>query len=378
MQPEIAPNTLRLQENVLLAPLTTFGIGGAARWFASVNSVQELADACRWAAERQLQVFVLGGGSNVVVSDAGFAGLVIHIALRGISVVDHPADGTRSFTAAAGEDWDALVTRTVEADCAGMECLAGIPGLVGGTPVQNVGAYGQEVAQTIAEVRCWDRTAAEIVTFPAESCGFAYRTSRFNSLPDQGRYIVTAVTFALKPGGSPSLAYADLQRRFAGQAAPSLSQVASTVREIRREKGMVIDPGPLALRDPDTRSAGSYFKNPIVPEAVYQSLADLLRPLNVPSYPAPDSPEGPRRKLPAAWLLEQAGFRKGFTLGGAAVSSRHTLALTNRSGHATTRELLALEALLVDGIWQRFRIRLEPEPVFVGALPEGSTRAELL
>ena len=352
-----------LQENIALAPLTTFGIGGLARWYAAVTSEAELAAVYAWARARQLPMFVLGGGSNILVADHGFPGLVLHIALRGL--VEQDAGGKRMFMAAAGEDWDALVTRAVQAGCAGMECLAGIPGTVGGTPVQNVGAYGQEVADTITEVRCFDRHSGSFVTFPAGSCGFSYRRSRFNYGPDRDRYIVTAVGYALLPGGGPALAYADLRRRFPENACPSLVEVADMVRAIRREKGMVIDGGPLAERDPDTRSAGSFFKNPIVPEQVYAALAASVAPASVPSYPAPPLHGVAQRKLPAAWLLEQAGFPKGYALGGAALSSKHTLALTNRSGHASAAEILALRDTLIDGVARRFGVILEPEPVLI-------------
>ncbi len=364
-----------LQDGITLAPYTTFGIGGPARWFASITNEVELAAACAWAAVKQVPIFILGGGSNVLVSDDGFDGLVLHIALLGIH--ETTAGSKRRFTVAAGEDWNALVSHTVEQDCAGMECLAGIPGTVGGTPVQNVGAYGQEVAQTIAEVRCYDRQAGTFVTFPAAACGFAYRTSRFNIPPDHSRYIVTQVVFTLEPGGAPSLAYADLQRYFTDSATtPSLAEVAEAVRSIRRSKGMVLGTASAdgsLTPDPDTRSAGSFFKNPVISEAAYQTIAAEMAPLSVPSYPAPPAPDGTtRRKLPAAWLLEQAGFGKGFQLGGAAVSSKHTLALTNRSGQASAAEILALRDTLVAGVRKRFAVKLEPEPVLVGMTTDTS------
>lgn len=361
---EAIANALAVERDALLAPYTTFGIGGAARLLATAATEGEIVEACRLAEREELPLFVLGGGSNILVSDAGWPGLVLRVALRGI------VQRGSTFTAAAGEDWDGLVARTVEADCAGMECLAGIPGAVGGTPVQNVGAYGQEVAQTITEVRCYDRASRAFVVLGNRECGFAYRSSRFNTGPDAGRFIVTAVTFALTPGGAPNLSYPDLQRAFAGRAGRStLAEVAAEVRAIRRAKGMVVDSASaLEARDPDTRSAGSYFKNPVVPEAVYQRIAEAHP--GAPSYPAPPSAAGePRRKLPAAWLVEQASFRKGFALGGAAVSGKHTLALTNRSGAARAAEILALERVLRDGVEARFGIRLQPEPIFVGAQP---------
>ena len=359
----------QLRQNVRLAPFTTFGIGGEARWFAPIATEDELRQACAWAERQGVPVFVLGGGSNVLIDDSGFAGLVLHMQLTG---VDEQNEGERRiFRVGAGEDWDALVTRTVMQDCAGMECLAGIPGSVGGTPVQNVGAYGQEVAQTIVLVRCFDRSSKTFVDFSKEDCRFAYRTSRLNTEPDRGRYIVVNVSFALTPGGPPLLEYADLKRHFAGsETQPSLTQVAEAVRSIRRAKGMVVDGGPLALRDPDTRSAGSFFKNPVVSADHYAKIAASVAPLQAPCYPAPDASgesDGRRRKIPAAWLLEQAGFAKGFAIGGAALSSKHTLALTNHSGHAGAAEILALRDRLIAGVEARFGIVLEPEPVFVSA-----------
>jgi UDP-N-acetylmuramate dehydrogenase len=353
-----------LREHVPLAPFTTFGIGGPARWFAPVATEDELAAACAWASTENLPLFVLGSGSNVLVADSGFPGLVLHIALHGVR--EREQAGKRIFTVAAGEDWDALVTRAVERNCAGMECLAGIPGTVGGTPVQNVGAYGQEVAQTITSVRCYDRERAKFLAFPAGECGFAYRTSRFNTQPDCGRYIVTEVEFALEPDAPPSLTYADLQRHFtSGQ--PSLKDVAEAVRTIRRLKGMLIEGGPLPQRDPDTRSAGSFFKNPVVDASTYHAIAASVAPALAPNYPAPNAPDGStQRKLPAAWLLEQAGFPKGFRSGRAAVSSKHTLALTNHSGDASATEILSLRDTLIHGVQARFGVSLEPEPVLVG------------
>ncbi len=364
------PNPLEfpLQQQVPLAPFTTFGIGGPARWFASVETARQLAAACAWAREQQLPVFVLGGGSNVLIADTGFPGLVLRIALRGIT--EEAGEHTRLFHVAAGEDWDALVSRSVASGCAGIECLAGIPGTVGGSPVQNIGAYGQEVAQTIASVQCFDRATGVCLTFSSAECGFAYRASRFNTPPDQGRYIVTEVAFALRPAGAPHLEYADLKHHFAsrGEAAPTLAETAEAVRTIRRAKGMVIEGATLADRDPDTRSAGSFFKNPVVSVETFQAITAAVAPAPVPSYPAP----GNRRKLPAAWLMEQSGFHKGFALGGAALSSRHPLALTNRSGHASAAEVLALRDRVVAGVRQRFDILLEPEPVLIGSQPSAS------
>ena len=339
---------MNLQENIPLASRTTFGIGGPARWFAEASSEAEVAEACAWARARDLPLFVLGGGSNLLVADAGFHGLVLCIALAGIAL-----DGDR-LQAAAGEPWERCVEQATEAGLAGIECLAGIPGSVGGTPVQNVGAYGQEVGAVIERVRTFDRAAQKFVEFPNVACGFAYRRSRFNSA-DRGRFVVTRVDYRLRPGGAPALGYADLERHFAHHyGAPTLVEVAEAVRAIRRAKGMFMIEG-----DPDCRSAGSFFKNPAVaPEAAerIRAIAGAVR-----AYPASDG----LVKISAAWLIEQAGFAPGFALGAAGISSRHTLALVNRGG-ATAAEILALAETIRSTVEQRFGIRLEMEPDRVG------------
>ena len=243
-----------IEENKPLAPLTTLGIGGPARWFIEATREEEVAEAAAWARTRGLELFVLGGGSNLVVSDGGFNGLVLCVGLRGIAF-----DRTqRIWKVAAGEDWGQFVQRSVEENCAGIECLAGIPGTVGGTPVQNVGAYGQEVASTIVQLRAFDLRDQAWVEFAAAECGFAYRRSRFNTI-DRGRYVVTRVDYRLTPGGAPTLRYADVQRALGTNAEPSLAEVAEAVRRIRQSKGMLLVEG-----DPDCRSVGSFFKNPIV------------------------------------------------------------------------------------------------------------------
>jgi UDP-N-acetylmuramate dehydrogenase len=356
-----APAQLALQEHVPLAPYTTFGIGGPARWFAPITAEEQLPAACAWAAEQGLPIFILGGGSNLLVADAGFRGLVLHIALRGVE-----SEATGLFRVAAGEGWDRFVDTAVAQNCAGIECLAGIPGTVGGTPVQNVGAYGQEVSQTITRVRCFDRQSGQFVEMNSDACAFFYRSSRFNTGADRGRFVVTRVDFQLRPAEEPNLAYSDLKQYFLNvPQLPKLQDVARAVREIRARKGMVIAETALADRDPDTRSAGSFFKNPVVPSTVYEAIACEFP--SVPTYPAPDAPDGTaQRKLAAAWLLEQAGFAKGFALGRAAVSSKHTLALTNHSGDAKAADILALRDRLVDGVRERFGIVLVPEPIFLG------------
>ncbi len=342
---------MQFREQIRLAPLTSFGIGGPARWFAEAHTEDDIVAGVSFARERALPLFVLGGGSNLLVADEGFDGLVLRIALKGF-VESSTSLGT-VFDVAAGEDWDALVTRTVERGCGGMECLAGIPGTVGGTPVQNVGAYGQEVSQTIRSVRCYDLHLKAFVELTNAECRFAYRSSRFNT-QDRGRYIVTRVRFLLSPAEA-TISYRDLKLYFQNWAhLPSLADVAEAVRIIRRDKGMLLTPG-----DPDCRSAGSFFKNPIVPQSVFERI-QAGTAMAVPRYPA----GGGNVKLAAAWLVEQAGFRKGYAHGRAGISSRHTLALINRGG-ATAADVLALRDEIVEGVFARFGITLEPEPVWL-------------
>ena len=352
-----------VEENKPLAPFTTFGIGGPARWFVEAASEDDVMEAAAWARERGLALFVLGGGSNLLVSDDGFLGLVLRVGLRGVAADAVERAGQKIYSVAAGEDWDGFVERAVRDRCAGMECLAGIPGTAGGTPVQNVGAYGQEVASVIERVRAFDREEHAYVEFSAAECGFAYRRSRFNT-EDRGRYIVTRVDYRLTPGGAPTLRYADLQRALAESgtagATPSLAEVAVAVRRVRLSKGMLLVEG-----DPDCRSAGSFFKNPVVSEDEVRRVAECCAK-EPPRFPAGVGPGNLAQvKLPAAWLIEQAGFTKGYALGAAGVSSRHTLALINRGG-ATAREILELAGQIAAAVEVRFGIELEMEPVMVG------------
>jgi UDP-N-acetylmuramate dehydrogenase len=347
---------LKPTENISLAAFTTFGIGGPARWFVRAASEPEIAEASGWASERGLPLFVLGGGSNVLIADEGFPGLVLHVALKGIE-----RDGAL-FRVGAGEDWDHCVQQAIGANCAGMECLAGIPGTVGGTPVQNVGAYGQEAASIIERVRAFDRETRNFVEFSNAECGFGYRRSRFNSA-DRGRYIVTRVDYRLRQDGRPLIAYQDLKAFFADRSSsPSLAETADAVRTIRRSKGMLLVEG-----DPDCRSAGSFFKNPSVTEEVAARVRKFAADAGVPfrSFPAEDG----LVKVPAAWLIEQAGFSKGYSMSAsgaaAGISSRHTLALVNRGG-ATAKEILALAGQISAAVEARFGIRLQREPEWVG------------
>jgi len=351
--------SLEIRENISLAPFTTFKIGGPARWFAAAAGEDDVAEACKWARQRDVPLFVLGGGSNVLVADGGFPGLVLHIAAKGVE-----QDGNL-FRVGAGESWDDLVQRAVENGFAGIECLAGIPGTAGGTPVQNVGAYGQEVSSVIERVRLFDIAALSFLEMSAADCQFSYRRSRFNSA-DRGRFIVTRIDYRLRPKGAPQLSYADLKSYFEGRPAPSFREAADAVRRIRRGKGMLLVPG-----DPDCRSAGSFFKNP----SVTHQVADRIRAFaagtgtSLRVYPG----EVGYVKVPAAWLIEQSGFAKGYSQGAAGISSRHTLALINigygvgdARGGATAAEILALASEIADAVEAKFGVRLEMEPEKVG------------
>jgi UDP-N-acetylmuramate dehydrogenase len=297
---------------------------------------------------------VLGGGSNLLVSDEGFPGLVLRVGLRGIAVERKTARSI--FTVAAGEDWDHFVARIVADECAGVECLSGIPGSVGGTPVQNVGAYGQEVSETIVRVRALDRRSLAFVSLANGECGFGYRCSIFNTT-ERDRFIVTSVEYSLVQNGAPRVAYEDLKRYF-NDSKPTVAAVREATLAIRARKGMLIVPG-----EPDSLSAGSFFKNPILDSAALDRIATALaiEQASIPRYPSKDG----KVKLPAAWLLEQAGFRKGYSLGRAGISSRHTLALINRD-HAKAADVIALRDKIVDTVGRRFGVCLEPEPVWVG------------
>ena len=343
---------MKILENISLACLTTLGIGGPARWFVEAASEAEIDEACLWAREQDVPLFVLGGGSNVLVADKGFEGLALHVALTGMELEEE------LLSAAAGVRWDDCVEQALGANCAGLECMAGIPGTVGGTPVQNVGAYGQEVASVITRVRAFDRAAQEFVELANAECGFAYRRSRFNAT-DRGRFVVTRVDYRLRQNGLPTLTYAELKAHFSGRVrTPTLAEVAEVVRGIRQSKGMLLVEG-----DADCRSAGSFFKNPSVAPEVAERVKKIAGDsgLTLRTFPA----EGGMVKIPAAWLIEQAGFRKGYELGAAGISSRHTLALVNRGG-ATASEILALAEKIQAAVEAKFGVRLEMEPERVG------------
>ena len=343
----------RIKENVPLAGLTTLGVGGPARHFLSALNEDDIPAAFRFAEEKGLDVFVLGGGSNLVVSDAGFGGLVVKIDLQGVSFGEPDEAGLVIAEAAAGEDWDEFVATCVDRGLAGVECLSGIPGSVGGTPVQNVGAYGQEVSETIVTVRCFDRKKGRFVELDNAECGFSYRRSIFNT-SEKGRYVVPKVRFRLGAGGEPKVVYRDLKEHF-GERSPSLAEVREAVLAIRRRKSMVID-----AADPNSRSAGSFFKNPIVAAEVFEEIA-AAEGSDVPSFPAAEG----RVKIPAAWLIEKAGFVKGYRRGEAGISANHSLAIVNL-GRAKAADIFALMDEVRAAVKGRFGIELVPEPVFLG------------
>jgi UDP-N-acetylmuramate dehydrogenase len=342
-------------ERVSLASRTTLGVGGPARWLVKARREAEILDALDWAAARGVPVRVLGGGSNVVVADEGLEALVIQIALRGREARE--AAGTVDLTAAAGEPWDELVGHAVERGWAGLECLSGIPGLVGATPIQNVGAYGQDVSQTVTGLRAVDRASRRVVTLSAPECRFGYRDSLFRSVePD--RFLVLDVTYRLRVGGAPAVRYAELGRHLEGRglSAPSLAQVRESVIEIRRAKSMVLDPG-----DPNRRSCGSFFVNPVLAAADAARVAALAGDAGMPRWPEPDG----RVKLSAAWLIERAGFRRGERAGAVGLSTRHTLAIVCHDG-ARAGDVAGFARRVRDGVAERFGVRLAPEPVFWG------------
>ena len=347
---------LKIQENVTLGPLTTLGVGGSARFFAAVTKARDVEEAVAFAQSRDLALFVLGGGSNLVISDRGWNGLVVQMGITGID--QRPAGARTIFDVGAGIDWDQFVAHSVALDCSGIECLSGIPGSVGGTPVQNVGAYGQEVSASISSVAVFDLAESKVRELPPAKCEFSYRKSIFNTT-ERERYIILRVSYLLTPGGQPALRYADLQKYFASRGVtPTLSQVRQGVREIRAAKGMLISPG-----DPDSKSAGSFFKNPVLSPVQHTDLIRRSnhRNLQVPIYPALSE----QRKVSAAWLVENSGFKKGYVRGRVAISSKHALAIVNRGG-ASAAEIVVLRNEIQARVKENWGIWLETEPVFVG------------
>jgi UDP-N-acetylmuramate dehydrogenase len=358
---------LQLREHVPLAPYTTLGLGGEARYFVECGTEDQVRAALAHAAERRLPAYVLGGGSNVVFLDSGFPGLVLRITIGGMELRDGPGPEVR---AGAGVDWDGLVQSVVERGWIGVECLSGIPGTVGGTPIQNVGAYGQEIAETLVSVACLDRTTLERRTFTAADCAFGYRDSRFKR-QDRGRYVVLEVTLRLARDRRPRIRYPELERAVAElgglETVPpgeAVRLVRDAVLALRRRKSMVLDP-----TDPNTHSAGSFFTNPVLSPAAFAEIEKRWE--RIPSFPADGGV-----KVPAAWLVEQAGFPKGYRRrgSGAGISTSHALALVNLGG--TSADLLELAEQVRAGVERQFGIRLayEPEVVSPSSPPPSRSR----
>ena len=343
----------RSERDVALSAFTTLGIGGPARHFVRALDAADVQAISVWSRDAALPLFILGGGSNIVVADEGWDGIVARVAIGGVEF--RAADGGVRVRIGAGEAWDPFVEQMVQRGLAGLECLSGIPGSAGGTPIQNVGAYGQEVADVIDCVTVCDMRHAALETFPAAACGFAYRTSRFKRA-DAGRYVVCDVTFRLRPG-IPTTTYPDVIAwlRAAGIGSPTLSDIRRAVLGVRRRKGMVLD-----AADPETRSVGSFFTNPVVGVDACERIAAAV------GAPVPQFAVGNDwKKIPAAWLIERSGFDRGERVGGAAVSSKHPLAIVNRGG-ATARDIVTLAVRIKRRVLDRFGVSLRPEPVFVG------------
>jgi len=350
----------RMEREVPLAPFTTLGIGGPARYYLRTDSVDEIHAALRWAAGHSLSVLILGGGSNVLIADEGFDGLVVHVDLRGTVVESVDAEHA-IIKVAAGEPWDGVVAMTVANGWAGVECLSGIPGSTGATPIQNVGAYGQDVSETIIRVEALDRTTGLVTWFTNEQCRFGYRASLFKNIEPQ-RYVVLSVTFRLRRGGEATVRYPELKQYLEqhGTALGELAGVREAVIAIRKRKGMVLDPA-----DPDTRSDGSFFMNPVISASEHDQFVRKARELvgDEPAIPAFPSADG-TVKLSAAWLIEHSGFHKGFVHGNVGLSSKHTLAVINRGG-GTAREVRELVAMVQDAVRRTFGVEIHPEPNFI-------------
>jgi UDP-N-acetylmuramate dehydrogenase len=344
---------LHIEENIPLAPLTTIGIGGPARYFARATTVDDVRDGVDWASAHSLPLFILGGGSNLLISDDGFQGLVLQVDLRGVVVESE--DEYATVKVAAAEPWDSFVGMAVTNGWAGVECLSGIPGSTGATPIQNVGAYGQDVSETIIRVEALDRKSGVVITLTNWECRFGYRSSLFKNY-ERERYVVLNVTFRLKVGGAASVRYPELRKylELRGESEEDVRVVRDAVIAIRKRKGMVLDPN-----DPDTRSDGSFFMNPVI--SIDEFARFKARAADAPNFPGNDGSV----KLSAAWLIEHAGFSKGFAHGNVGLSSKHTLAVINR-GNGTAREVTELVKMVQDRVREQFGVEIHPEPNFIG------------
>ncbi len=347
-----------MRENISLKDFTTLKLGGTAKYFCFCSSVDELKEALQFARGNKMRAHLLGGGSNTIFSDEGFNGLVMKIGLKGTSVVDDDNDILISIK--AGEEWESFVRVCVDKGYAGNECLSGIPGLVGATPIQNVGAYGQEVKDIIESVKVLERETLNEIEFRNGDCNFSYRSSRFKS-HDSGKYIVTEVTFRLRKNGRPTIRYPEVKKIVEASVnlptladgRESLDVVRNVVLALRKKKSMVIDPD-----DPNSRSVGSFFLNPVVNEAVHSSIRSHWKTIgdgtDVPAFPFEKN-----KKIPAAWLIEKSGFKKGFKKNGVGISENHPLALVNYQG--TTTAMLELAAEIQNGVRKVFNLSLELE-----------------
>ncbi len=346
-----------IQENVPLADWTTLGVGGPARYFVEARTVKELCEGLDFARKAGVEAYLLGGGSNLLVADSGYPGLVIRFADDQVEKVDEEGAWVH-YRVGAGKNWDQLVAESVEQDLAGIECLSGIPGLVGAAPIQNIGAYGQEVAEVVESVEVLERATGRRTFLARRQCGFSYRHSHFKGQWN-GLFVVLALHLRLQRGGAPTIRYGDLKRRLRDHR-PTLKEVRETVLEVRRSKSMVYDQS-----DPNHRSAGSFFTNPIVSDQEAETVVERLAAKGVtdslPRYPVEDG----RVKLSAAWLIERVGFEKGYRHGAAGLSTNHVLALTNRGG-ASSKELIELAAVIRYQVKDTVGVELVPEPNFLG------------
>ncbi len=353
---------MKIFKKTLLAQYTTISLGGAAKYFCECSSLEEIQEALQFAEGKKIRTVILGGGSNTIFSDNGFDGLVMKINLKGTSFIED--DDHILVTAKAGNNWEKFVAECVEKGFAGIECLSGIPGSVGATPIQNVGAYGQEVKDTIETVTALDRETLKIVSFSNFDCRFSYRQSRFKQ-QDAGKYIVTEVIFRLRKNGRPTINYPEVKKIIESQISllsladgkESLTAVRNIVLSLREKKSMVINPN-----DPNTRSVGSFFMNPIVDANQFSTIESLWKNSGDGTALSSFASEG-KIKISAAWLIEKSGFKKGYTKNGAGISENHTLALVNRGG--TTGALLALAEEIQEGVEKKFHLRLHLEPVVV-------------
>ncbi|HKZ17623.1 MAG TPA: UDP-N-acetylmuramate dehydrogenase [Geobacteraceae bacterium] len=349
-------NTIDIRENVSLAALTTFGVGGPARYFVQISREKDAVSALAFACERGLDPIVLGGGSNVLISDEGFPGLVIQNRIKGLTVEE--AGGNVLANVGGGEDWQDFTDLCVAREWQGVECLAGIPGTVGASPIQNVGAYGQEVSQVISRVRCLETATGKAVTFDNEQCAFRYRESIFNTR-EAGKYIVISVTFNLIRGGAPVVKYRELEERLADIPSPTLADVRDAVIAIRAGKGLLIRTGYESFK-----SAGSFFKNPIVTRSRFKHIESLVAAHGGSTNWAWPLPNGDV-KISTACLIQRSGFDRGFRRGTVGISPHHTLILINRDG-ASAREIVDFAVEVQQRVLDRFGVLLKPEARLIG------------